>query len=105
MIPTLGRQRQAELCECEGSLICLTSSRPAKATQCDFVLKTKKQKKKKKRKTTTKKKWIMMNSEKLRTVRIVARSETLGQGRNCHSWNALSYIQTTKWHYFDNKEN
>jgi hypothetical protein len=33
LIPTLRRQRQVILCECEASLVYTESSRPAKATQ------------------------------------------------------------------------
>jgi hypothetical protein len=37
LIPALGRQRQADLCESEVSLVCRSSSRTARATQRNRV--------------------------------------------------------------------
>ncbi|XP_040609944.1 dol-P-Man:Man(7)GlcNAc(2)-PP-Dol alpha-1,6-mannosyltransferase isoform X2 [Mesocricetus auratus] len=48
LIPALGRQRQADLCEFEGSLVYGVSSKTAKATQRNPVSKNQKKKKKKK---------------------------------------------------------
>ena len=42
LIPAFGRQRQADLCEFETSLVYRASSRTARATQRNPVLKTKK---------------------------------------------------------------
>jgi hypothetical protein len=39
LIPALGRQKQADLCEFKASLVYKSSSRPARATQRDPVLK------------------------------------------------------------------
>jgi len=46
LIPALRRQRQVELCEFEASLLYKASSRTARATQTDPVLKNQKSKKK-----------------------------------------------------------
>uniref|UniRef100_A0A8C2QCX8 Mannosyltransferase n=1 Tax=Cricetulus griseus TaxID=10029 RepID=A0A8C2QCX8_CRIGR len=48
LIPALGRQRQGDLCEFEGNLVSRASSKTAKATQRNPVLKNQKKKKKKK---------------------------------------------------------
>jgi hypothetical protein len=54
----LWRQRQAELCELETSLVYRVSSRTARATQKDYVSKNKtKQNKTKQTKTKTKTSW------------------------------------------------
>jgi hypothetical protein len=42
LTPTLGRQRQAELCELQASLVYIVHSRTARATQCSLSPKTKK---------------------------------------------------------------
>ena len=47
LIPALGRQRQVELCEFEASLVYRVSSRIARATQRNPVLRKKKKEKKK----------------------------------------------------------
>jgi hypothetical protein len=43
MKASTGRQRQAELCELEASLVCIVSSRTARAPQRDPISKTKQQ--------------------------------------------------------------
>jgi hypothetical protein len=48
LVPALGRQRQADLCEFETSLVYIVSSRTARATQGIPVLKKQKQKQNKK---------------------------------------------------------
>ena len=48
LIPALGRQRQADLCEFKASLVYIVSSRPARATQGNPVLENKKMKKRRK---------------------------------------------------------
>ncbi|MGU7584773.1 hypothetical protein ACV24V_14795 [Enterococcus faecalis] len=65
LIPALGRQRQADLCEFEASLVSRASARiGSKATQRNPVLKNQKKKKKKKKKTKKKKKKIKKKKKK-----------------------------------------
>jgi hypothetical protein len=55
LIPVLRRQRQVELWEFEASLVCRVSSRTARATQRNPVLKNRKEERKKGRKEERKK--------------------------------------------------